>query len=237
MKKAVIFDIGGVLFSPPQWAIAAYEKELGVPRGMIAYVFLHGAPDNAFCRLERGELTLSQFIPEFEKECATLAKKRGVAFLEGFSARELFKRIAVGKPIPEMISAVEHLRQLGYKTCALTNNWIDDISDRSDKVDHYLSLMFDVVLQSCKLGMRKPDPKIFKLACEKLETPPEQVVFLDDLGVNVKAARKLGLTTIKVVEPEKALAELEQALGGSVSLAAGHRHTSTPPRGRTRSKL
>lgn len=60
MKKAVIFDLGGVLFYPPQRAIAAYEKELGLPRGAVAYAFIHGVPDNAFCRMERGELTLSQ---------------------------------------------------------------------------------------------------------------------------------------------------------------------------------
>ena len=73
--------------------------------------------------------------------------------------------------------------------------------------------LFDVVLESSKIGVRKPEPRIYELACEALEVEPADCVFLDDLGINLKPARAMGMTTIKVVEPGDALAELEQVVG------------------------
>ena len=80
-----------------------------------------------------------------------------------------------------------------------------------------LSRLFDAVVESSRVGVRKPDPRFYELACERLSIAPDEAVFLDDLGVNLKPARALGMTTIKVVDPDEALAELEAVVGFSLA--------------------
>jgi epoxide hydrolase-like predicted phosphatase len=119
--------------------------------------------------------------------------------------------IAEYSPIrPQMVSAVRRLRERGVRTAALTNNWVS--ADQQDKMDS-LRAEFDVFVESARVGMRKPDPRIYLLACEQLAVEPAQAAFLDDLGENLKAARALGMITIKVTEPEAALSALEQLVG------------------------
>ncbi|XP_064405260.1 bifunctional epoxide hydrolase 2-like isoform X2 [Halichondria panicea] len=167
--------------------------------------------DNAFSRLERGELTLSQFVPVFEREVCGVARSKGVELKSGFSALELFRKINNNyQPCVEMLEAATRVKQRGLKTCIVTNNWIDDIFSVSLA---FPSEMFDCILESSKLGMRKPDPDIYRLACVRLGVSPHEVVFLDDLGVNLKSARKLGISTIKVSDPSTAVKELETVLG------------------------
>jgi epoxide hydrolase-like predicted phosphatase len=109
-----------------------------------------------------------------------------------------------------MVSAIRRIRAGGLRAGALTNNW--DSDDQKQKMD-LLRAEFDVFIESVRVGLRKPDPRIYELCCKRLEVAPNEAVFLDDIGVNLKSARALGLTTIKVDDPDIALAELEGALG------------------------
>jgi putative hydrolase of the HAD superfamily len=111
-------------------------------------------------------------------------------------------------PRPQMIEAIRRIRARGLRVGALTNNW------KTERVGaHPLREHFHVVVESAVVGLRKPDPAIYELACRELGVPPPRTAFLDDIGPNLKSARALGMTTIKVVEPDAALRELEAALG------------------------
>jgi epoxide hydrolase-like predicted phosphatase len=121
--------------------------------------------------------------------------------------------VAVGAGLdarPAMVAAIGAIRRHGLKTAALTNNWADDPGrDREPPIADW----FDVVVESAVEGLRKPDPRIYRLVCQRLEVAPANAVFLDDLGANLKPARDLGMTTIRVGDPDAALAELEAVLG------------------------
>ena len=109
-----------------------------------------------------------------------------------------------------MVAAIGVIRARGLKTGALTNNWADEAGRREASPTEG---WFDVVVESAVVGLRKPDPRIYRMVCERLDVTPRATVFLDDLGANLKPARALGMTTIKVAAPDAALAELESVLG------------------------
>jgi len=111
----------------------------------------------------------------------------------------------VARPI--MLEAIRRLRAHALRVGALTNNWKRSGPD-DDVIPHRLKNHFDVFIESRVVGLRKPDPKIYALACRELGVPPERTAFLDDIGTNLKAARALGMTTIKVDAPRPALEEL-----------------------------
>lgn len=199
--RAVLFDIGGVVVGSPLHAIAAYEKELGIELGLVNRVVMSTGPSGAWSRLERGELALEDFYPLFDADCAAAGPS--------FSAREMMLRVdAITLPRAEMIDAIRRLRGHGVAVGAITNNWIaEEAGTRA------LAPEFDVFIESAVVGIRKPDPRIYRIACERLGVEPSEAVFLDDIGANLKAARALGMRTIKVVEPQAALAELEEIVG------------------------
>jgi putative hydrolase of the HAD superfamily len=114
-------------------------------------------------------------------------------------------------PRPAMQRAITSIREHGLRTAALTNNW--PAADNGARSHRFADLLFDVVVESAVEGLRKPDPKIYALVLERLGVGAEEAVFLDDLGINLKPARALGMTTIKVTDPEVALAELAATLG------------------------
>jgi len=202
--RAVLFDIGGVVVGSPLHAIAAYERARGLPAGWINHHIVRSGSEGAWARLERGELKLEEFVPLFEAEC----QQAGVAI----AAAELMEMVqAATVPRPQMIRAIHRIRGAGLRTAAVTNNWLSEHDDTTP-----FSELFDVVVESARLGMRKPDPRIFTYTCSQLGVEPPEAVFLDDIGQNLKAARALGMATIKVADPEVALAELEQLLGFSV---------------------
>ena len=118
-------------------------------------------------------------------------------------------------PRPQMIAAIRRIRGRGLKVAALTNNWITD-----EPVENPLRELFDVFVESSVLGLRKPDPRIYAIACERVGVPPREVVFLDDIGRNLKTARELGMATIKVDDPDEALATLGGLLGFGLAEAA-----------------
>lgn len=199
--RAVIFDLGGVVLGSPLLAIARCERELGLEPGCVNRVVVDAGAAGAWARLERGELDLPGFFPEFERECEAVGFR--------LSAAALMARIAeFGGPRPRMLDAIRRIRTRGLRVAALTNNWSSDGTQSPELRAH-----FDVFLESSVLGLRKPDPRIYERACAELGVEPPAVVFLDDIGRNLKPARTLGMATIKVEEPESALAELERLLG------------------------
>ena len=203
--EAVIFDLGGVVLPSPFEAWADYERELGLPVGFIRRVVAESGDHGAWARHERGELSFEEFIEAFQAECAA-AGGHHVSGLE-----VMMRLLSRPEPRPEMLDAIRAIRDVGLRTAALTNNWASP-SDEERRVD-LMAPLFDVVVESSVEGLRKPDPRIYLLTCERLGVEPEAAVFLDDLGVNLKPARELGMTTIKVVDPTEALAELGAVLG------------------------
>jgi putative hydrolase of the HAD superfamily len=200
--SAIIFDLGGVVLGSPLHAIAAYERELGVAAGFVNRVVVDTATDGAWSRLERGEISLEVFYPAFDRECLTAGER--------LSAREMMARIsAASQPRPQMLCAIARLRQRAFKLAALTNNWV---TEDPGKGTNELRPLFDVFIESSVVGLRKPDPRIYQHTCQALEIEPSQAVFLDDIGSNLKTARALGITTIKVEDPDTALAELASTL-------------------------
>jgi putative hydrolase of the HAD superfamily len=203
--RAVIFDLGGVVLPSPIDFFRTFERERGLPDRFISEVIVGSGEHGAWSRLERGELSLAEFGAAFEAECEAAGTS--------VNASELFGAMSGdGAPYPEMVAAIGAVRERGLRTAALTNNWkLDD--ERRVAQAWPLDDLFDVVVESAIEGLRKPDRQIYLLACERLEIAPPEAVFLDDLGVNLKPARALGMTTIKVTDAATALAELETVLG------------------------
>lgn len=199
--SAVVFDLGGVVFDSPLHAIARYERDLGLPPNTINRAIVSLGEGGAWSRLERGELTLPEFYPVFDAECAAC----GVAV----SGERMMAHIAeASRPRPRMLAAIRRLRGHGLRVGALTNNWRRDGDDRG-----WLREEFHAFVESSVVGLRKPDPRIYALVCEALGVTAAATAFLDDIGRNLKAARALGMTTFKVDDPDQALRELGAALG------------------------
>jgi putative hydrolase of the HAD superfamily len=156
-------------------------------------------------RLERGELTVATFCAPFEADCRAGGVEVDAAALMAAIA-------AAGRPRPAMLEAIRRLRGRGVRVGALTNNWRRDGPD-DDAGAAALRAHFDAFVESRAVGLRKPDPRIYVLACRTLGVAPARTAFLDDIGANLKPARALGMTTIKVTEPVAALQELGARLG------------------------
>ncbi len=201
--EAVIFDLGGVVLDSPLAAFAEYEAELGLPPHALSRAVVEAGAAGAWARLERGELTMEQFFSEFDAE----NRARGATI----SARALMARVAENTQVrPAVVNAIRTIRAAGLKTAALTNNWVSE-----DQV-HKMALLraeFDVFIESAREGLRKPDPRIYTLACQQLRVQPNQAAFLDDIGLNLKPAREMGMATIKVGDYRIALEELGALLG------------------------
>ena len=199
--RAVIFDIGGVVVGSPLHAIAQYERDMGITPNAINRVVLRTGPTGGWSRLERGELTLDAFYPVFESDCAGAGCT--------IDAREMMRRVGESAvPRPVMLEAIRRIRAAGLKAGALTNNWITEGEGTA-----VLKPYFDAFVESAVVGWRKPDPRIYELVCRELGVTAAEAAFLDDLGSNLKSARALGMTTIKVDDADSALAELERHLG------------------------
>jgi putative hydrolase of the HAD superfamily len=205
--RAVFFDFGGVVLSSPFEAFNEYERANGLPADLIRRVNATNPDDNAWAQLERNAVPFDEFCERFEAECRALGHTvdaRGVMALLAGTVR------------PAMVDAIRACKAAGLITACLTNNFVSwtEPSTRADHdaVQEVLGL-FDHVVESSRVGVRKPDPHFYDLACELAQVSPDEVVFLDDLGVNLKPARALGMTTIKVGDPTVALQELSQLLG------------------------
>ena len=171
-------------------------------------------PDaNAWAQLERGDIGVDEFVTTFEREAAALDVRLDArALLDALLALPSARTAAR----PQMLEAVERLRAAGIGVGLLTNN-VAPTASRADT--RWVHDVFDAVLESCLLRTRKPERRIYELACAALSTPPARTAFLDDLGINLKPARELGLHTIKVGDPDTALAQLAAVIArpGTVS--------------------
>jgi putative hydrolase of the HAD superfamily len=200
MIRATLWDFGGVILTGPFEAFAVYERENGLPEGFIRRVNSTNPDTNAWASLERGEIDRAEFARRFEAE----AEAAGGAV----DAAAVLALLG-GRLRPAMVEALTRCHErLG--TAMVTNNFVSE--DRRTELAEVLAL-FDVVVESSRTGLRKPDPAIYELACLRLGVEPSEVVFLDDLGVNLKPARQMGMTTIKVTDPDAALVELEAVVG------------------------
>ncbi|HKY15862.1 MAG TPA: HAD-IA family hydrolase [Microthrixaceae bacterium] len=214
MIRAAFFDFGGVVTTSPFDAFASYEQRSGLPVGFIRMLNSTDPDTNAWARLERNELDVDGFALAFELE----ARAAG----HSVDGRAVLSCLA-GDLRPAMLTAIERCRER-MTVAVLTNNFLPDPSPSSGNASAMrewripaFADLFDVVVESAKVGMRKPDPAFYALACELAEVEPTEVVFLDDLGVNLKPARELGMTTIKVEDPAVALEELERVVGFPVA--------------------
>ena len=207
MIRAAFFDFGGVVLSSPFEAFNRYEEASGFPLDLLRTVNATNPDTNAWALFERSEVTFDVFCELFEAEC----RERG----HEVKAREMLPLLA-GEIRPEMVQAIRRCREEGLITACLTNNWVSHEDRPAERVqpgrDEALSL-FDHIVESSKVGARKPDPHFYELACGLAEVDPSAVVFLDDLGVNLKPARAMGMTTIKVGDPAVAITELAHVVG------------------------
>jgi putative hydrolase of the HAD superfamily len=201
--RAVLFDFGGVISSSPFEAFARLETERGLPPDFIRTVNATNPDTNAWAQLERSEVDIDSFVALWSAEALALGHE--------VDAREVLSRLA-GYIRPQMVRAISACREAGLTTACLTNNFSAAEGAHSPEALAVYAL-FDAVLESRVLGVRKPDPRFYELACEAIDVTPPEAVFLDDLGVNLKPARAMGMHTIKVTDPDQALAELGALVG------------------------
>jgi putative hydrolase of the HAD superfamily len=206
MIEAVIWDFGGVLTTSPFEAFARFERERGLPLDIIRRTNAANHLENAWAKFERAEIDAETFDRLFAEESASLgAEVRGKDVLPLLS----------GDLRPEMVEALKRIKTR-HRTGCITNNLpANAIGSASGRILYIAEVMalFDHVIESAKIGLRKPDPRIYKMMIDALGVDPKKCVYLDDLGVNLKPARDMGMTTIKVVSAGQAIAELEAATG------------------------
>ena len=206
---AVVFDFGGVVIDSPFDAFADLERRAGAAPGSIRAINARNPDGNAWARVERGDLDAEGFVELFEQEAAaagvTLPARDVLAAVTGASSARHVAR-------PVMIELLAELRARGLKLALITNN-IRPLGDSPDVA--WVFDAFDVVVQSALVGIRKPEPAIYHLALDALGVAPERAVMLDDLGINLKPARALGMATVKVLDAEQGAAALRQLLGWS----------------------
>jgi putative hydrolase of the HAD superfamily len=204
---AVVFDLGGVITESPMLAFAAYEAEAGLPEGLIRRLNSTDPDRNAWARFERNELDVEGFVDTFEAEALAAGHR--------VDARRVLAALS-GEVRPEMVEAVRRLRAAGLPLAMLSNNVAP--MERAGPLAELLDL-FDAVVESSREGVRKPEPEIYRRALARLnEAVGRDLAFadcayLDDLGINLKPARALGMHTVKVVDPAAALAELSALVG------------------------
>jgi putative hydrolase of the HAD superfamily len=212
--SAVIFDLGGVLTDSPIRSFTAYEREAGLPEGLIVGLNSTDPHTNAWARFERNELDVAGFSAAFEAEARAAGHEvQAARVLEALR----------GELRPEMVAAVRRLREAGLPLGLLSNNVAP--MERTGPLGELLGL-FDAIVESSVEGVRKPEPEIYERALTRLSDAVGRRIeaadcaYLDDLGINLKPARALGFSTIKVVEPAAALAELSELVGFPLDGAA-----------------
>ncbi len=212
--NAVIWDFGGVVTSSPFDAFLRFEAEQGIPANTIRKINATNPDINAWARFERAEIGAADFDALFAAE----AKDAGF-HIRGADVLALLS----GDVRPAMVAAIDAIKAVGLRTGCITNNVPAGhgagMARTRSKAESIATIMarFDHVIESSKVGIRKPDPRIYKMMCDYLGVTPAQCVYLDDLGVNCKPAAALGMHAIKVVSEAQALADLEAAVGFPLS--------------------
>jgi putative hydrolase of the HAD superfamily len=209
MKRAVLWDFGGVILASPFEAFRHYEVDHDLPIDFIRTVNSTNPHTNAWALLERNQVTSDEFDALFAAESEALGHRvPGSAVLS----------LLAGEIRPEMVAMLDRVKDAGYLTACLTNNVVGgdglDLAGEARAVE-IAAIMerFDVIVESSKVGVRKPEVRFYEIACELLGVQPQECVFLDDLGINLKPASAMGMTTIKVGSAAQAIADLSAALG------------------------
>ena len=209
MYKAVLWDFGGVMTSSPFEAFNRFEQAENLPVDFIRGINSTNPESNAWALLESAQIDVTAFDQLFADE----------ALMHGHAVRgQQILALLSGDIRPEMVKALTLIKAT-MKVGCITNNVKNAGSGAGmardpQRVAQFEAVMalFDTVIESSKAGIRKPDPAIYRLACDTLEIEPSEALFLDDLGINLKPAKALGMTTIKVLNSEQAIAELESHL-------------------------
>jgi len=199
--QAVLWDFGGVILSSPFEAFNTYEAEKGLPLDLIRRVNSTNPHSNAWALLERNDIGPQEFDSLFATESEALGHR-----VPGADVLALLS----GDVRPRMVQALDTVKAAGFKIACLTNNVVSTEEPATERQAEVRTIMhkFDHVVESSKVGCRKPEPRFYEIACELLQVSPTECVFLDDLGINLKPAAAMGMRTIKVVNPDDALAEL-----------------------------
>ncbi|WP_295135061.1 HAD-IA family hydrolase [uncultured Reyranella sp.] len=206
---AVLWDFGGVILSSPFDAFNRYEAEAGLPKDFLRGLNSRNPDTNAWAKMERSEVSLQGFVDLFEEEArASGYRVEGWKILQALS----------GDIRPQMVEALRRCKS-AFRVACITNNMkagegpgMARSPEKAKAVAEIMSL-FEHVVESSKVGLRKPDPRIYQHACELLSVPPDRCIYLDDLGINLKPARALGMRTIKVGDPDVAIDELQAMVG------------------------
>ena len=202
--QAVVFDFGGVVIDAP---FAAFEAVEPVP-GAVRAVNATNPDANAWAQLERGSIDPDTFESRFEAEAAALGHAlSGRAVLQALATSSASRTAAR----PRMLRLIDELRGRGLRLALLTNN-VHPLEEQDGT--GWLFDTFDVVGQSCVLGLRKPDPAVYDWVLDRLGTTPATTAMLDDLGINLKPARALGMHTVKVLDAEQGARDLLALLDG-----------------------
>lgn len=208
--STVIFDFGGVITSSPFEAFNRLERENGLPLNFVRGVNAVNPDDNAWARFERAEMTAAEFDRAFQDE----ARAAG----HDLAGSQVLAVLA-GDVRPAMVQALDRLKTAGFRLGCITNNVPSGkgagMARSQAAADEIAAILgrFDHVIESSKVGVRKPDPRIYQMMCDALEVTPDACIYLDDLGINCKPAAALGMAAIKVTSGEQALAELTVLLG------------------------
>ena len=208
MIKAVFWDFGGVITSSPFESFNRFEAANNLPSDFLRSVNSTNPNHNAWAKLERNEINLDEFDELFEKESADLGHP-----VKGSSVIALLK----GEVRDEMINALKKIKGNLIQGCLTNNIKAMDTKMKENNVSaagehNEVMKLFDFVFESSKENVRKPDPEFYLKACERGKVSPSEVVFLDDLGINLKPAKQLGMKTIKVIRPSEALKELNNLI-------------------------
>ena len=209
MIEAILWDFGGVFTTSPFEAFARFERARGLPKDFIRTINSTNPDSNAWARFESSVIDADGFDEEFRQEAEALGHSVG--------GKDVLALLS-GEFRPRMIATLAECKK-HYKVGCITNNMKrgdgpsmaagDDRAAQAAKV----MALFDVIVESSVEGVRKPEPRIYLIACERLGVAPERSVFLDDLGINLKPARAMGMTTIKVATEEQAIRELAAVTG------------------------
>lgn len=200
--RAVFFDFGGVILTSPFEAFNDYERAHGLPTDFVRSVNAINPDTNAWARIERREIAPVEFDQRFADESEALGHR-----VPGADVLALLN----GSLRPAMVTLLDDVIAAGYRTACLTNNVLSTDHNTDPEVSAVLA-KFQFVVESSKVGVRKPDPAFYRIACDLADVTPDQVIFLDDLGVNLKPASAMGMTTLKVIDPDDTIRELTALL-------------------------
>ena len=200
--KAIIWDFGGVITSSPFEAFNEFEEANGLPKDIIRTINSENPDMNAWAQFESNSITIGQFNDLFLKE----AKAKGF----DIKGRDIIKLLK-GSIRENMVSFLRELKS-DFKLGCITNNVKSSSQENTDNETEEVMSIFDHLIESSIVGIRKPNPEIYMMSCDALNVSPDQCIYLDDLGINLKPARELGMTTIKVIQPEDAIQEVRNLL-------------------------